>query len=761
MIMRNVAAGAVGVCLALALAACGSNPATVRDQHLKRGDQFVAEHKMPEAAIEFKAAVQADPRSVDARSKLARVLMQQGDGTGALEQYVRASDLAPEDATLQLQAGTMLLLGGRYEDARTRAEKVLAGDPRSVPAQILRANALGGLKSFDDAIRQIERVISSDPSAGVGYSSLGALQVAKGDPMKAEDAFKKAVAANPKSIDVRLGLANFYWSTGRVQEAEKEITETLSIDPNNLVANRALALLYLGSGRTAAAEAPLKVVAEHATESSGRLALADYYAFNQRATDARPIYEQLAKDTDAQTAATAKLRLVSLDSSLNGDRAAAYRLVEEVLTKQPNYSPALVAKAQLQLGDGKTDDALKNAKAAVTASPDSAQAQFLYGRILAVGGGLDEAIAAQKDALKANARFAPAAIELARLSLLTSRPADAVQFARTAVQIWPGSPDAALMLARAEMAAGNPTGAEAPLKMLMAGYADSPTTQAEVGRLYLLRGNQAAARTAFEKSLAKDPQQLSALEGLTVLDIGQKKTPAARARLDAALKAAPKNAPLQVLAGRLYAQMGDLSMAETVLKQALATDPNNTGAYDLLARVYVEQKKLPEATAEFQQAANRQPKAVGPQTAIAVLLSLQGKTDEARAQYEKVIALDPNAAVAANNLAQMYADRNENLDVALQLAETAKRQMPDNPDVDDTIGWVYYKKRVSALAVAAFKRSVAAQPQNALYLSHLGMAYAQAGSRALARQTLEKALKISTTFDGADEARRLLQSLGG
>jgi tetratricopeptide (TPR) repeat protein len=311
------------------------------------------------------------------------------------------------------------------------------------------------------------------------------------------------------------------------------------------------------------------------------------------------------------------------------------------------------------------------------------------------------------------------------------------------------------------MASGNPAGAEAPLKVLLARFGDSPATQAEVGRLYLVKGNQAAARSAFDKALAADAVQLSALEGLTVLDISQNKKPAARARLDAAVAAAPKNAPLQTLAGSMYAKLGDFPSAERAFRQAIAADPNYLAAYDHLARAYVDEKKLPEATAQFEELAARQPKSVGALTAVAVLLSLQGKNDQARAQYEKVIAIDPNAAVAANNLAQIYADRNENLDVALELAQTAKRRMPNEPDVDDTLGWVSYKKHLSAAAIDAFKRCVAAQPDNALYLGHLGLAYAQAGNRELARQMLGKALKLNANFDGADEARQVLKTLGG
>ena len=138
--------------------------------------------------------------------------------------------------------------------------------------------------------------------------------------------------------------------------------------------------------------------------------------------------------------------------------------------------------------------------------------------------------------------------------------------------------------------------------------------------------------------------------------------------------------------------------------------------------------------------------------------AVQHEEREAKPRYEKALELDSHAAVAANNLAQMYADGNENLDVALQLAQTAKAGLPKAPEVDDTLGWVYYKKGLSALAIASLKQCAAADPQNPSYLYHLGLAYSQNGDKVLARQTLERALKIQPDFAGADEARKVIGS---
>jgi Flp pilus assembly protein TadD len=117
--------------------------------------------------------------------------------------------------------------------------------------------------------------------------------------------------------------------------------------------------------------------------------------------------------------------------------------------------------------------------------------------------------------------------------------------------------------------------------------------------------------------------------------------------------------------------------------------------------------------------------------------------------------------MAANNLAQYYADRGEQLDTALQLAQTAKAALPNRPEIDDTLGWVYYKRNVPVLAIASFKQCVAARPDNPSFLAHLGLAYAQNKDREPARQALKKALAMKADFDGAADARATLAQLGG
>ena len=146
---------------------------------------------------------------------------------------------------------------------------------------------------------------------------------------------------------------------------------------------------------------------------------------------------------------------------------------------------------------------------------------------------------------------------------------------------------------------------------------------------------------------------------------------------------------------------------------------------------------------------------------VGVLLEMQKKPAEARAQYEKVLAINPRAPVAANNLAWMYAEEDGNLDVALQLAQTAKSQLADVPEVNDTLGWIYQKRGLSAMAVSPLEQAVAKDPNNAMYQYHLGLAYASTGASAKARQALQRSLALEKAPAQIEAVKTALAQLQG
>jgi len=314
---------------------------------------------------------------------------------------------------------------------------------------------------------------------------------------------------------------------------------------------------------------------------------------------------------------------------------------------------------------------------------------------------------------------------------------------------------------RGLLAKGDVNRAQSELAALTSRAPDDPNVRAVNGTLLLLKKDQAGARRHFETALQKDPKQLDALAGLAAIEASSGQVERSRDRVAAQLAKDPKNGNLLMLAARIDITAKDLPAAEQKLRAAIDVEPSNMRAYDLLGRIYIDQHKLPEARQEFQKIVDKQPKAVGPNTVIGMLYHTENQVGEAEKAYRRALDGDPSAPVAANNLAYIYAERGENLEEALTLAKAAAARLPDEPLVIDTVGWVYYKKQLSALAIPEFQKCVDKDPQNPTYLFHLGLAQAQAGDAPKARAALEQALKINPTFQGADEARRTLASLKG
>jgi tetratricopeptide (TPR) repeat protein len=168
---------------------------------------------------------------------------------------------------------------------------------------------------------------------------------------------------------------------------------------------------------------------------------------------------------------------------------------------------------------------------------------------------------------------------------------------------------------------------------------------------------------------------------------------------------------------------------------------------------------MDEARRQFERLAERQARPVAAMTMVGLIYEMQDHIQDARETYERVIDLDPRAAVAANNLASIYTEHGGNLDVALRLAQTAKAALPENAEVSDTLGWIYFKKELWPLAITTLRQAVEIDPGSAIFQYHLGMAYARSGDTVQARQSLQAALKLQPDFEGASDAARILATL--
>jgi eukaryotic-like serine/threonine-protein kinase len=164
--------------------------------------------------------------------------------------------------------------------------------------------------NLDQAIDQLQRAVDLDPQYTLAHAALGEAcwrkSRATGDAQLAARAIahgERAVALDPALPTVHTSLAAIYTTTGREQDAIRELKEALRIAPTSAEAKRELARVYVALGRYAEAETAYKeAIAARPTDWYGYLLLGLlYHQQLERYEDAAASYRragELTPDND-------------------------------------------------------------------------------------------------------------------------------------------------------------------------------------------------------------------------------------------------------------------------------------------------------------------------------------------------------------------------------------------------------------------------------------------------------------------------------
>ncbi len=99
------------------------------------------------------------------------------------------------------------------------------------------------------------------------------------------------------------------------------------------------------------------------------------------------------------------------------------------------------------------------------------------------------------------------------------------------------------------------------------------------------------------------------------------------------------------------------------------------------------------------------------------------------------------------------------LERALELAEIARAEAQDNPDIADTLGWILYKRGSYERALELLEEAAAGRPDNAEILYHLGFAHYRQGEFQECAEAFNKAMELDPAFPLAEEAGTILLEL--
>ena len=766
-------------------AGCQSDEAKLTE-HMARGDEYAEQKKQAEAIIEYKSVLQLDPNHAPAHFALARAYLfnrQPREGFWELRETVR---LDPSNLDAKLQFAQLAILAGEPEEALAQSESVIATDPKNVMGYLMKGQALEVLKRNDEALQAFEKALEVGPEDPAALRVLALAYDAQGDIPRAEATYQKLIAIAPdmnaympyarflgraypnkrdkdveaaflKGIEVAKAdetadaygaLATFYFRRNRFDELVKLLEEGIAKKEDSVDLIYLLARFYSSHGD----EAKARELIEQATQAKPEdpkpfLILSAYRARQGDSKGALEAAQQaLAVAPKDEAARLRYAELLVEIGSQEGETAKideGRKIVDEILADQPSNPGALFIQAKIDLSSRKIDEAITAIRTAINAKPNWAEAYYVLGAALAIKGDNAGARNELARALEIDPNLYQAQQVLAKVHEELGEHEYAVEAGRHYLNRQPDNLEMHLIVAQSLVRLGKLKEAKTELERIDESKRGVEGNYA-LGRVYLGLGDFAQARKYLEIADAAMPRNSEILTNLLTLDTRENRQAESVARINAAIEAEPGNAKLQQLGGMLAQMTGRPADAEAMYKKAIELDPNDLGGYERLAHFYSATGRLDETVKTYEQAVAVKPDQANLHHFLGVLYELGGQRERALARYEDAIRLDPNLGEAKNNLAYLLADSGQNLDRALDLAQEAKTQLPDNASVADTLGWVLYKRGIPSAAISYLKEAEAGTDPNdasiGIVRHHLALAYEANGDLQQAREALSRAL---------------------
>ena len=239
---------------------------------LLRGSALAGLKDIDGAIAQVESAVAADPAQGDSYANLGMLQMAKGDAALAEKTFKQAVESDPSNISARLTLATFYLSTNKRAEAEENIKAAVAIDPKSLQAN----RALATLYMMTNRRAEVE------------------------GPMK-------VIADNSPTATGRLGLADYYVTVGRPEDAKKIFTDVQK-DPKLFVAaTLRLAALAITSGNRPEAERLLDQALEKEPKHAEALSTKATYQLQDRKLDAAMATADAAIKADPRTAGRAHL----------------------------------------------------------------------------------------------------------------------------------------------------------------------------------------------------------------------------------------------------------------------------------------------------------------------------------------------------------------------------------------------------------------------------------------------------------------------
>jgi tetratricopeptide (TPR) repeat protein len=204
--------------------------------------------------------------------------------------------------------------------------------------------------------------------------------------------------------------------------------------------------------------------------------------------------------------------------------------------------------------------------------------------------------------------------------------------------------------------------------------------------------------------------------------------------------------------GSVFYERGYLEQAEAFFRLAEKDNPDGAEPLYGLGSIYLEQKRNKEARECFERAVRLA--ADYPATLpnawnnLGILAARDGNTDEAIRFFQKALAINPDHAVALQNLGNAYRQKKD-WDAAKKTLEHALALNPEDAEANYGLGMVYAQMNDTGRAYGYLQQALAARPAYPEALNNLGILYLRTGRGEEAKKSFAESIRVAPGFEQA------------
>ena len=766
--------------LALVLAGCDRDPKVARVKYVNNGNKYFEKGKFKEASIMYRRALQKDLRYGEAWYRLGLTNLQLHDFGEARKNFLRAMDLDPANLDAIVKSADLDLAQALVNPkARDRAladlRELVVQLKKRAPENydVYRLTGYVGLldKTGPAAIESFKKANAIKPEQSDLILILVQTLVANGQPDEAEKYARAQIAKAKNYGPLYDVLYTSYVRQKRFDTAEILLKEKIANNPKEGNYLIQLAQFYGGTNRKADMEATIQRLTTDKAFPNGRQLAGDFYFQIHDLDGAYQQYVAGEKENPKQHRlfTTRLIEVLSQENKI----PEATKLTEQLVKEDPKDPEAISILATLQLQDTdkvKAKQVVAELQPLLVKFPDRAILHFNLGRAYMVQGdpaSNEQARLQLEETLKQRPQYVPAKYFLALLAVNRGDYARAVQFTDDVLTMDKNNQRVQLVRAKALIGINEKDKARAQINDILSAINPAANIVSKgvwidskyiLGLLDLDAKKYADALSEFEE--VRKAGSPNGILGILEVKVAQRKFDDAETFVRDQLNLTPDRQDYQMALANIQVDARKFKEAEQTLLKLIEKNPKNSPLYTKLGETRRMFGDNPGAISAFKQAHDISPTDVKPLLEMAMAYDDTGRNEEARRFYEEVLKINPDQYQALNNLAYLKADAGVDLDQALTFAQRAEQANPNNLDVRDTVGFIYYRKNLTDDSIRMLKELVAQRPDRATFHLHLAMAYFQKGDKGQAKRELDAASRYAPSEKEQARIKELSAKIG-